>query len=368
MGGSGDGGVGPVGTRTNTPSIDPGTTARMRHVAPKTRVAQAGKPELDYFDVSRLFPVLEAQQWTEGKRFMEFWTQGKACTAKIDTTIDFLTGRPSPTNGKATIGLNLDNTCIRTLTVKWDWLLKFPEAKDPYDTFVKKKLFNDAAVEQLIKAYGRAKPGGQAQYGAFGDFLKEGLKPEDFRGEIKEHQRQSMLVDVNADPSKLNDQTAAMANFAYYAMYQGETFRVGEMEKNQKDLWPYLVDQYNLSPSVSPKDIDELIARLKQIWAQFESLIFVKAVGVYAGDLYEFTGFQYLGRWDLENKTVGGSKKNAFGTFVHNSPGPDDKVVDIENKTFREYRDKTKMGGDFFVFTPIKLIDIKPARMIPVPR
>jgi hypothetical protein len=352
---SGDGGVGPIGTSTNNPSIDTGTTARIQHTAPGDRMKpEAGKPKLDYFDVSRLLPVLDKLGWKEGKRFMKFWIDGKACTAKTDPK----------KKDKATISVNLDNACMRIVTVSWDWLLSFKEAKDPYDDFVRENLFNEAAKNQLITSYARTP-------GKFGEFLKDGLKPEDFVGEIKKHQLQSMPVDVDADTSRLNDETAAMANFGYFAMYQGQTFLVGELEKQKADLLPYL-SKLGLAPRgpypLKEKDDADWIAGLKERWKQYESIIAVKAAGIYAGDIYEFGGFQYLGKWDLVKNTVGGSKWSAGWTRVHNSPAPDANVVDVENELFRVYRDKTSKGGDFLVFTPIKLITFERPHLLHVSR
>ncbi len=62
-------------------------------------------------------------------------------------------------------------------------------------------------------------------------------------------------------------------------------------------------------------------------------------VGVYIVDSYDFEGFQPLGTWD--DKTNGASKNpGASGTTVSNAD-------------FREFRDKTGMGGDFLVFSDL---------------
>ncbi len=263
MGGSGKGGVGPLGTSTNSPALDAGTTARIQHNAPGDRMKpDAGKPKPDYFDVSRLLPVLDALGWKEGKRFMKFWIDGRACTARTDPN----------KNDKATISVNLDNACMRVLTISWDWLLSFKEAKDPYDRFIGENLVNTAAKNELIKSYGRTP-------GKFGEFLQDGLKPEDFLGEIKDHQIQSMAVDVDADPSRLNDETAAMANFGYFAMYQGQTFLVSALERNMADLWPYL-SKLGLTPPgpypLKEKDDADWFAGLKDRWKPYQAIIAVK--------------------------------------------------------------------------------------------
>jgi hypothetical protein len=73
---------------------------------------------------------------------------------------------------------------------------------------------------------------------------------------------------------------------------------------------------------------------------------------VYAGDIYEFNGKQYLATWNLKDNTVELSKWDyAWGT----SDTDDEEDLAITNETYNVYRSKTGMGGDFLALSPIKL-------------
>jgi hypothetical protein len=363
MGGSGDGGVGPVGSSTNAPSIDTGTTARIRNTAPSDKMKpQAGKSQPDTFDVSRLLPVLHAQKWFVGEDFMRSWINWPACKAL---------GDPKTKDNKATISANLKNKCMKTKVIDWTWLLQkdFTEAKDGLKTFTETKIFNDAAVKEIIKTYGVPRANLPVPNGKFGQFLQDGVGPEVFFPEIEEHQLQHMSVTVDQDPATANDLMAALANFGYYAMYRGETIRDRDFQKRLNDF-KSMVIPLNLVPLGVPADKfdTELVTQMK---LRFQAVILIDAVGVYAGDIYEFGGDQYLGQWDLKKLTVSKASMTSGAAFklgFSNNPGPEDKVIRVENILFQRFRDRNQHGGDFFVFTPIKLIPQNPPRFFTVPR
>ncbi len=341
-------GRGPLGGETNAPTIDPQTQARNRTSAPDDRKAPALPP--DIFDVSRLLPVFAANGWTVGESFLRFWIAGKACVARLDPKLD-----------KATISANTDNDCIRIYVLSWDWLLGrdrqggFAEAKSAFRTFVDDRLFNDAACRQIVKTYG-------GRRGPFGTFLADGLGPEKFRDRIAEDQLQNLPVQVPHDLARLNDLVAALADFGYYAMYRGETIAADQFASRLKDLRPRL-SSLNPSPSSLPESQQDtpLVETLR---ARYQALIVIDAVGVYAGDLYEFNGWQYLGNWDLKNQKVWGNRAYALDSWLFDGVTYGESV-NVENATFRRYRDATGRGGDFLALSPIKLIAAK--RLIPVP-
>ena len=100
--------------------------------------------------------------------------------------------------------------------------------------------------------------------------------------------------------------------------------------------------------------------------SSLKSIVFVTHVAIYAGDIYEFEGWQYLGSWDIKNKKVIKSKLDALDTWTGYYPRPRRSAGDlfssnfyvyVENETFRKYRKSTCKGGDFMAFTPIKLED-----------
>ena len=53
-----------------------------------------------------------------GRSFMEFWAAGNACVANNRRKSDM-----------ATIGVNVDNQCVRIYQLDWQWLLSFDLAR-----------------------------------------------------------------------------------------------------------------------------------------------------------------------------------------------------------------------------------------------
>lgn len=52
----------------------------------------------DYFDIKKLYPVMDKQGWTVGRNCMEFWANGNAKKALL-----------SRSGGKSTVGGNVDS-------------------------------------------------------------------------------------------------------------------------------------------------------------------------------------------------------------------------------------------------------------------
>lgn len=73
---------------------------------------------------------------------------------------------------------------------------------------------------------------------------------------------------------------------------------------------------------------------------------------MYAGDIYEFNGRQYLATWNLKDDTVEISKWDyAWGT----SDTDNEEDLATTNETYNIYRSETGMGGDFLALSPVKL-------------
>lgn len=68
----------------------------------------------------------------------------------------------------------------------------------------------------------------------------------------------------------------------------------------------------------------------------------IRQVGIYGRDSYDFNGDQSLGYWDLDNAAV------AKFPFT-------DRFVEITNADFRNWRQSTQKGGDFLVFSDLKI-------------
>jgi hypothetical protein len=280
---------------------------------------------------------------------MQFWIDGRACSAKQD---------PKKKN-KATISANVDNVDadgnpMRIYTVPWDWLIGGSKEEKGFDNAraglndLEAKLFNDAAKQTLIRTYGRIA-------GTFGDWLSEGLPPERFRDKIRDHQLQYQDVgEDETDVDKWTDITAALHAFAFYAMYHGETISALDFE-------------------------DRMIGEAQAMAAKYRAAIMVRSVGVYMGDIYEFSDEQYLGHWDLYHKTLSfhrwsylfpgnvevAPEKDEYKSVRNGNPfWPGGRahyqhvkggVIKIQNANFRLYRDQTGHGGDFLVLSPIKM-------------
>jgi hypothetical protein len=365
----GDRDFGPAGSKTNDRPIDRGTMPRTLNLPPGSTgilLAQATLPQgrgakaappppPPYFDVARLLPVLAFQKWTVGKDVMKFWIDGKECTANLDSKI-----------GKATIGANLTNTCMRTFTVSWDWILGsttggWVEVQKQFTNLKSRSvLFSENAKKGIIKTYAGTP-------GVFGDWLSDGLAPSAFQSKIKDHQLQkSELVDA----SGLDDIGAALAKFFFYVFYQGDTFtsanfrsRLTDIRASSSLMKAISAKGIDLSPTsakptdVETKRVDDNLAKLE---SGFKAIIVVKAVGIYLGDIYEFNGAQYLGHWDLTNKKVDIHYISAAWNSDSAEDAPDkNNVIWIGNATFRKYRTSTNMGGDFLIFSPVKLLAVK---------
>ena len=72
--------------------------------------------------------------------------------------------------------------------------------------------------------------------------------------------------------------------------------------------------------------------------------IHIKKVGIYVRDSYDFNGPQHLGYWNLA-KNYGG--KNFF------------RGTKVKNADFREWRTQQGRGGDYLVFSDIKIIQLE---------
>ena len=346
---------GPIGTKNNTPLA----SNSSRHARTASSNLQCVSPALNnVFDVKQLLPVMTAQGWAVGRDFMAFWINGNACVSLVE-------------DGKSSIGSNLANPGMRIFTMDWAWLTGvspgFDVAKEGYQTLLKTKAFNNPAKNLIAKTYGETD-------GEFGAKLNDNMAPEQFFPLIKEHQLQ--YYGVESDTSgPVNDLTAALANFSFYAMYKGETIlkkdfekRIDDIFSNYKSLKSNIPNTHSSIFSVSSKG--ELLAACQ---THLKSIVLVSHVAIYAGDVYEFNGWQYLGSWDIQNKTVIKSNLDALDTisFYFARPGlsggdvfSSNRYVYVENETFRKYRDATCMGGDFLAFTPMSLEGV--TQLIPV--
>ena len=100
--------------------------------------------KVEYFDIRKLFKVMDANGWPMGKNFMKFWADGKAKVAVVGAG-----------KSKSTIGANL-NQGLRTYTVSWNWLNKFNSSNVQYQRFYIEKVKNPAVCKLLTGKYSRS--------------------------------------------------------------------------------------------------------------------------------------------------------------------------------------------------------------------
>ena len=75
-------------------------------------------------------------------------------------------------------------------------------------------------------------------------------------------------------------------------------------------------------------------------------IVTITEVGTYVFDSYDFNGHQVLGWWDAKTNSV---TKNPFGEEIR-----------VDNGDFRDWRDRNHRGGDFLVFSDIKVTKLSP--------
>jgi len=219
-------------------------------------------------------------------------------------------------------------------------------------------LFSEAAQREILKTYGK-KPG------KFGEWLRDGLSPGEFFPKIRDHQLQRSKDVIDA--TGLDDVGASLAKFFYYVFYKGETIPSAQFRSRLKDLRrsPSMLRRLNeMRISIDPpapndkKSAAKFEENLKNL-EKFKAVIIVEAVGIYLGDIFEFNGRQYLGTWNPTKLDV---KASRWDAVRYSEPGPvkpdKDGWIVVGNETFRNYRSVTRKGGDFFVFTPVKLVQV----------
>jgi hypothetical protein len=71
-------------------------------------------------------------------------------------------------------------------------------------------------------------------------------------------------------------------------------------------------------------------------------------IGVHIMDSYDFEGDQDLGYWDEVTNNVSGS-------YIGSGDG-----VKVTNETFRNWRTANSKGGDFLVYSDVKVLNLNP--------
>jgi len=314
--------------------------------------AKKVKTQLDYFDIKKLFKVLDAKKWTEGKNFMKFWADGTAKIAAVD-----------PAKKKSTIGANVNGN-LRIYTVKWNWLNQFSSANIKYKELFSSRIKNSAVTNLIKRKYGTLQKPNKIAV-PFNEWLVDNLEPAKYLAKIKQEQLQYINVNpFDLNGGVFNDLVAAINGYNYFVFYKGQTIhaasyrskKLAESKLKQNHPAKKMVESKSkkshpdILTGIDEKSLKEIEAHLNK--ANVKSVIYISHVGVYAGDIYEFNGSQYLATWDIVGNTVELSK---LDYLVGTSDTDDDKDLAITNETYNIYRKKTGNGGDFMALTPVKL-------------
>jgi hypothetical protein len=301
----------------------------------------------EYFDITKLYPVLEKNGWTEGKNFMKFWADGPANVAKND-----------PREGKSTVGANV-STGLRIYELKWKWLTQFRYVVDKYNEFFKTRAKNKKLQDLLRNKYG--KKAVHKVHEDINEWLTNDLSPRIYIGKIKQHQAQ--YIEVNSyelNQNRFDDMVAALNGFHFYAFYKGGVINsaldkqnisqcIDEPRPGESVPLRYKNDPLQLVPKSIRYEVYKYLQNPK-----IKNVIYISHIGMYAADIYEFNGSQYLATWNLKNNTVEISKWDyLWGT----SDTDDEEDLAITNETYNIYRQKTNKGGDFLALSPIKLVE-----------
>lgn len=200
-----------------------------------------------------------------------------------------------------------------TSTVRMDtWVLTFGRAREVYETMCREKVWMNAPAQQSLKLVLRRKRLLGPTVSPFGSLNLPG--PMVHADQIN-FRVVGAGMHVYIDP--LDDMYAALGRFAIYCVAQGRV--VPLPDKNG------IVKSHNVE---------------------------ISAAGFYVRDSYDFNGDQPLGFWNFDTGDV--RKTPWFG------------YDEVSNKSFRDWRDKNKKGGDFYVFSDIKTVNLTPPQSFTV--
>jgi hypothetical protein len=251
--------------------------------------------------------IMRAQGWTRGEALLSKWFSRAATRCPHYTAAD-------------------------TTTITMDWVLSYPGPQALYNEILSERIWASdkgrPVLAQRLRAWGKltgfaqtfdqtTKPpsvleGEYVQYRPYGGgysgysglYGSSGYSSSAYRPSGASGAAGNLYSGIVA--SGLNDLIAALGAFTFRVVVAGS-------------VTPTLPGGYEVT---------------------------VTKVGVFVRDSFDFEGFQFLGYWDDSNNTV--SAANPFaGTAVFNS-------------SFREYRDTNRMGGDFMVFSDLKVTTLTP--------
>ncbi|MDA8457156.1 DUF6402 family protein [Acidovorax sp. GBBC 3334] len=206
------------------------------------------------------------------------------------------------------------NGITSTDIITMDWVLGFSRARQVYDTLIAERIWlNDAARKEIVKLLARKNALGNGQQRFRLPRMLQAMENEAI---------QFRVIGGNMDMliGPMDDLRAALGNFTFRVVVGG--FVEAEMTEKKVASGPALkVPNGNYS-------------------------VTIEEVGIYIKDSYDFndpTGKdQDLGNWNFESNSVGRTGMNG-GTSVHNSD-------------FRKWRTANGKGGDFFIYSDLRIL------------
>lgn len=198
--------------------------------------------------------------------------------------------------------------------ITMDWVLEFARAREVYDKLIAERIWlNEAARREIVKLLARKN--------ALGNGKQRFLLPR-MQLALENEAIQFRMVGGNMDMliGPMDDLRAALANFTFRVVVAG---------------------------SVEPELIAQKVASgapLKVASGNYR--VTIDEVGIYVKDSYDFNDAagedQDLGNWNLNSNTVGRTGLNG-GFSVHNSD-------------FRKWRVANQKGGDFLVYSDLRVL------------
>ena len=186
-------------------------------------------------------------------------------------------------------------------TVKMSWVLEFSRAKEVYDKLIRERIWQNAAARQeiarMLHERGLLKTDRSIEV-SFGDFRLHPSQLDDDQINFR-----PVKMDAWNGSYPLDDLSAALGNFVFVVLVSGTVRSDGSPDGHR---------------------------------------VAISRVGVYVRDSFDFNGVQFLGFWDRDDNSVS-SINPLSGTRVSNAD-------------FRRWREQTQKGGDFMIFSDLKVI------------
>ncbi|MDX1605391.1 MAG: DUF6402 family protein [Candidatus Competibacterales bacterium] len=237
--------------------------------------------------------IMKAKGWLKGKALMEGWFARPA--------------NDKPRKGRPD-----------TQTITMHWVLGYRRAKQSFDKAVKGQVWvNPAARGEIVKMLHRK---GHLTFNSignepFGDFTLPVTKIDDDYVQYKT---------VGGDGYYYGSYLEGYFNNYGHYFYGYDT-----MDDMTAALGRF-VFRIAVKGTVSPEKNNR-------------RTITVEKAAFYVRDSYDFNGDQFLGLWDKDDNSVSAWKLGS-GSW-------------IENKDFRDYRKKTGWGGDYLIYSDLKIVD-----------